>query len=119
IHFKTGLSDEEVAADLGAASAFIFASFEDFGIAPVEAMAAGTPIIAYKAGGALDYAIPGKTGEFFEEQTVESLKQALADFNPRHYKPETLKRQAQHFSAKNFQSSLREFLERNVSPRNQ
>ena len=50
---------------------FIICSYEDFGIVPVEAMAAGTPVIAYKAGGALDYVMP-KTGKFFEEQTVDS-----------------------------------------------
>lgn len=110
IHFKTGLTDEEVAADVAAAEAFIFASFEDFGIAPVEALAAGTPVVAYKAGGALDYVKPGKTGELFNKQTVESLVEALSDFNSKNYRAEILQKQAEHFSAANFRRHVRSFV---------
>ena len=48
-------------------------NMDDFGIVAVEAMAAGTPVIAYNKGGALDYVVPGKTGLFFEKQTVKEL----------------------------------------------
>src|SRR5690606_8885611 len=54
VTFITNASDEDVAEHMKKAEAFIIAAFEDFGITPVEAMAAGTPVIAYKAGGALD-----------------------------------------------------------------
>lgn len=110
ILFKTGASDEEVAADLASAEGFIFASFEDFGIVSIEAMAAGTPVIAYKAGGALDYIIPGKTGEFFNEQTVDSLAEALENFNPKKYKDDKLTAHADSFSADNFRRRIREFV---------
>ncbi len=114
VRFLEGMSDDEVAQELINAQAFLFASFEDFGIAPVEALAAGTPALAYKAGGALDYVVPGKTGEFFEEQTVESLVAVLQKFDPKKYKTKSIQNHAQQFSAVNFQAKLREFLKSNI-----
>ena len=66
---------------------FIFPGLEDFGIAPLEAQAAGRPVIAFAGGGALETVVAGRTGEFFAEQTVESLKQVLAGFRPGAYDP--------------------------------
>lgn len=63
------------------AKAFLFPSEEPFGIAPVEALAAGCPVIAFKKGGAKDYIIDGKNGLFFESQTVNSLASAIQKFN--------------------------------------
>jgi glycosyltransferase involved in cell wall biosynthesis len=65
---------------LSNAKAFIFAAEEDFGIAPVEAQAHGTPVIAFGKGGIRDSVIPGKTGIFFQEQTPESLIDAIEYF---------------------------------------
>jgi glycosyltransferase involved in cell wall biosynthesis len=66
------------------ARAFVFAAEEDFGIAPVEAQACGTPVIAYAKGGALEtihgLEHPEPTGVFFEEQSVEAVRQAIAQF---------------------------------------
>jgi glycosyltransferase involved in cell wall biosynthesis len=81
IQFITDASDEVVATEMGQAEAFIFAAFEDFGITPVEAMAVGTPVIAYKAGGALDYVIEGKTGLFFSSQSSQALMALLSHIN--------------------------------------
>lgn len=58
--------------------AFIFPGEEDFGIAPVEAMACGKPVLAYAKGGALETVVAGETGEFFYEQSVESMEDGLA-----------------------------------------
>lgn len=91
-------------------NAFILASLEPFGIAPIEAMAAGTPVIAYKAGGALDYVVPGKTGEFFAEQTVESLAQALQKFDSSTYDARAIRYHAARFSEESFAKSMRKFL---------
>lgn len=103
ITFTGKLSDSaDVAAHVAAAEAFLFCGVDDFGISPVEALAAGTPVIAYKVGGALDYIVPGKTGEFFTEQTVESLKIALQNFNPAFYNSEEIKKSAERFSEENF-----------------
>jgi len=93
------------------ARAFIFPGLEDFGIAPVEAQAAGRPVIAYAGGGALDTVIPGQTGEFFAEQTVDSLKGALEAFDPNAYDPAICRASAERFSVERFENELRAFLE--------
>jgi len=76
ITFKTGLGAEQIAKLLSESELFLFPGIEDFGIAPVEALASGTPVVAYNQGGALDY-VNKDTGLFFENQTPESLGQAL------------------------------------------
>jgi glycosyltransferase involved in cell wall biosynthesis len=77
ITFITNASDEDVAQIVGSSEAFIFPGVDDFGISAVEALAAGTPVIAYKDGGALDYVIEGKTGQFFNNQSVQSLTKSI------------------------------------------
>ena len=79
--------------------AFLFPGLEDFGIAPVEAMSAGRPVISLRGGGALDTIVPGKTGAFFDEQTPQALAQAVAEFNPRAYDPAACRAQAERFSS--------------------
>lgn len=110
IHFKSEVDDDTMPDELAAAEAFLFASYEDFGIAPVEAMAAGTPVIAFKAGGAQDYVIPGKTGEFFDKQTVESLVAAIEAFQPARYKTDVLQAHAKKFSAAAFRREIKSYL---------
>ncbi len=63
--------------------AFVFPGVEDFGITPVEAQAAGSPVIALNQGGALETVVSGETGYFFEDQSVDSLLQAITDFENR------------------------------------
>lgn len=104
-------SDEEVVRHMGEAEAFIMAAFEDFGITPVEAMAAGTPVIAYKAGGALDYVTPGLTGTFFTEQTAESLAECLKSFDASSYDSAAIQKAAQNFSVEQFHNSLKKTIE--------
>lgn len=102
ITFLDNASDKEVEKHMGEASAFIIAAFEDFGITPVEALASGTPVIAYKAGGALDYVVPKKTGLFFEKQSVSSLKQTLLDFEKTNFSTKEIAAFAQKFSQARF-----------------
>ncbi len=90
--------------------AFLFPGLEDFGIAPVEAMGAGRPVIAYAAGGALDTVASGVTGELFAEQSVECLTATLADFRTRCYDPAECRAQAEKFSVENFRRKLVDFL---------
>jgi glycosyltransferase involved in cell wall biosynthesis len=111
ITFPTDVSDEALPRFLAGAEAFLFAAHEDFGVAPVEAMAAGTPVIAYQAGGALDYVIPGETGEFFLKQTAESLSQVLTDFKSSSYDPAAIRKHAEAFSAQAFTTQVRTFLD--------
>lgn len=114
VKFVTNASDDDIADYLQAAEAFIFPNVDDFGIAAVEALAAGTPVVAYKDGGALDYILPGKTGEFFDEQTVESLVSVLEVFNGRHYNPEEIKSYSEKFSNKSFSLSISKLIDQHV-----
>lgn len=105
IKFIERASDEEIAQHMQTAKAFIFPGLDDFGIVAVEALAAGTPVIAFKAGGALDY-VNEKTGLFFEDQTVESLEKALKDFDPKSFDSQKIQAEAQKFSPENFQKKV-------------
>ncbi len=91
--------------------AFIFPGLEDFGIAPVEAMAAGRPVIAFAGGGALDTVKPGVSGELFGEQTPESLRAVLAQFDADDYDPTACRAQAERFSVENFRNRLCGYIE--------
>jgi len=110
ITFPENVSDAEMPAQLSSAEAFLFASFDDFGISPVEALAAGTPVIAYKAGGALDYVVPGKTGEFYTEQTIESMAAAIKKFDGTKYNPKEIQKFATQFSPENFRENMATFI---------
>ncbi|HEX7964053.1 MAG TPA: glycosyltransferase [Candidatus Saccharimonadales bacterium] len=106
VTFAPPADDQAVARYMAAAQGFIFASFDDFGVTPVEAMAAGTPVIAYKAGGAFDYVEEGKTGLFFDEQTPESLAKTLKTFDPTQFKPEIIRKKAEEFSPAVFRQKM-------------
>lgn len=112
ITFDTNASDEAVAQHMATAQAFIFAAEEDFGITPVEAMAAGTPVIAYQAGGALDYVIPGKTGEFFNDQGLDSLTEALEAFDSTKFDSKIIQFAAQQFSSELFRENIQLYLDK-------
>ena len=81
ITFKSALTDSQLIKELQSATAFLFPGLDDFGIAPVEALASGCPVIAYKDGGALDYIKEYKTGLFFNKQSVDSLAKTIKIFN--------------------------------------
>ena len=107
----TGFADDAKLAELASvSSAFVFASQEDFGIAPVEALAMGLPVIAYKSGGALDYIEPGKTGEFFDTQSVESIKQVLQTFKPATYKTSYIRQSAEAFNTDQFSKQIKRYV---------
>jgi len=71
---------DELKDIITAAKAVIFPGKEDFGLVPIEAMSCGTPVIAFRAGGALETVTEGVTGEFFDEQTPESLNRTIEKF---------------------------------------
>lgn len=110
VTFPSNVSDEQMGQYMARAEAFLFAAYEDFGVTPVEAMAAGTPVIAYKAGGALDYVQEGKTGLFYTEQTVESLCDALARFPSYSFDHQTITKAAAAFAPSVFATHLTEFI---------
>jgi glycosyltransferase involved in cell wall biosynthesis len=117
IRFITDASDSDVASLLAQSAAFIFTPIEDFGIAPIEALASGTPVLAFKAGGALDYIEPGKNGDFFGEQTVVSLVEALKKFDPKKYNINDIRSSAKRFSSRNFQIAMLKFLDQKLQNR--
>ena len=80
IVFTGRVSDEKLRELYSYSKALIFPGVEDFGIVPLEAQAAGAPVIAYGCGGVLETVIDGKTGLFFNEQTSESLNEAINKF---------------------------------------
>jgi glycosyltransferase involved in cell wall biosynthesis len=111
IEFKGNLSDEESSDYYKDCQAFLFPGEDDFGITPVEAMGMGKPVIALGKGGALETVIPGKTGEFFREESVESLMQIMTSFNPSKYDQIICKKQAEKFSEKIFKQKIQEFVD--------
>ena len=94
--------------------AFVFAAEEDFGITPVEAQAAGAPVIAYGKGGVVETVLPGRTGILFHEQTVPALKQAVKDFEAQkdRFSIEALRENALRFSKPRFQREVQELIDR-------
>jgi glycosyltransferase involved in cell wall biosynthesis len=97
---------------LSEAKAFVFAAEEDFGILPVEAQACGTPVIAFKKGGTLESVVEGKTGLFFEEQTVESIMNAVMQFDSGEFEfdVEEIVKHADGFSTKRFKKEFLDFI---------
>lgn len=106
IEFVGRVSDGELAKLYGQAQAVVFAANEDAGIVPLEAMAAGRPVLAYGAGGSLESIVPGVTGEFFSEQTVDSLVAALRAFRPDAYDPAAIRARALTFDETAFADKI-------------
>jgi glycosyltransferase involved in cell wall biosynthesis len=112
ITFTGHVTDERVVELFAGAEAFIFPLLDDFGVVSVEAMAAGTPVIAYKAGGALDYIKPGENGEFFSPQSVKALTAALRSFDAKKYDHARIASFARKFSDDTFAQNITDFLEK-------
>lgn len=110
ITFLDNVSDDDVPRFVATAEAFLFASFEDFGVTPVEAMAAGTPVVAYKAGGALDYVTPGKTGLFFDKQTPGSLAKVLESYNSSDFDAKAVRAKAREFGTDKFRQNIEKLI---------
>ena len=107
-------TDEAVADYYKNCLAFIFPGEDDFGIAPVEAMGWGKPVLALKAGGAEETILPGMTGEFFEAATPEVLADGVRRLraNLEHYSPLVIRKWAEKFSAIRFRKEFMEFVEK-------
>jgi glycosyltransferase involved in cell wall biosynthesis len=103
--------DEQLPELYGKATALLFPQHEDAGIVPLEAMACGTPVIAYDRGGAKDYVKANETGMFFSEQTPASLKEVLSRFDAGKFHPETLREHARQFGSVRFRERVKEFVE--------
>ena len=109
--FLGKISDEDLRKEYQKAKALVFPQLEDFGIVPLEAMACGTPVIAYGKGGALETVKENISGLFFDEQTEDSLVKAIQKFEKKKWDEEKISDSVSEFSSARFRSALRHFLE--------
>lgn len=107
-------SDEELTRYYEGARAFVFAADEDFGIAPVEALGFGVPVIAFRKGGLLETVIEGVSGEFFDAQTPEVLADAVRRFmeNEKKYNKEEIIKSTKRFSKEVFKKEMEEYIDK-------
>ncbi len=105
------LTDDELASYYGKSRAFVFAADEDFGIVSLEAQAAGIPVICFRDSGMAETVVEGKTGEFFDKQTVESFKSALEKFDNGWYDSKLCRKNAERFSEERFRKEFKKFVD--------
>jgi glycosyltransferase involved in cell wall biosynthesis len=111
IVFLGRVSDDGLRSVFANARALLFPGVEDFGIVPVEAQAAGTPVIALGKGGALETVREGVTGLFFGSQIAESLCGAIEAFEAKRWDSDACRKNASKFSASAFKSRMRGILQ--------
>lgn len=111
VHLLGRQPDNVVKEYYSKCKAFIFPTEEDFGITPVEAQACGRPVIAYSKGGALETVIDGITGIFFDEQSAESLIEAVHRFEKMKVKKENCRQNAEKFSNERYDIEMKQFIE--------
>ena len=97
------------------AKALVFAAEEDFGIAPVEAMACGTPVIAFGRGGATESVVDGETGLFFDEQSPAGIAAAVERFEGKTFDAHAIRRHAEWFRPERFREEISALLHREWS----
>jgi glycosyltransferase involved in cell wall biosynthesis len=117
VEFVGWVSQEQLAQYYQGCSALIFPGEEDFGIVPLEAMAAGKPVIAYRRGGTLETVIDtgdARTGIFFKDQNVESLLGAIEQFHETTFDPYKIREQALRFDRSIFKMRMKDFLEKKI-----
>ncbi len=111
IHFKKDLAASELRDLYRNAKAFVYAGIEDFGMAFVEAMACGTPVVAFRRGGILDIVTDDHFGVLFGDQSVEALIQSLEVFKGKDYEPDLLRKRSLDFSEPVFKDRFHRLLE--------
>ena len=105
------LPQKDVDTALREARALLFAAEEDFGLVPVEAQAAGTPVIAFGKGGACESVINNVTGVLFYDQTAEAVIEAVLASESMKFDPDTLKHNAMGFEPRVFRAALRQWID--------
>ena len=115
INFVKQLNDDDIVKYFVESKAFIFPGLDDFGIVAVESLSAGTPVIAYKDGGALDYIDAGINGVFFNDQSVESLSDALIDFQKTKFNPDNIRQSSNKFNFDSFKKNIKSFIQGKIN----
>lgn len=111
VEFLGYVADSDLPDLMARCKAFLFPGLEDFGITPVQAQAAGRPVIAFGGGGALDTVIPGKTGEHFHEMTVDSLAEVMQNFDGDAYDSAVIRAHAEQFDTSVFNQQITAYVE--------
>ena len=119
IRFLGRLPRPDMLKRIARARGFAFAALEDFGIAPVEALACGTPVAAYGQGGVLDSQVDGVTGRLFPEQTPEAVLSAVEAVEASSWDPAVLRRHAARFSPERFAHEMRSLVESSWAARHE
>ena len=109
VEFLGNISREEVIDSFFRARALIFPGVEDFGITPLESLASGTPVIAYRAGGVLE-TLTDKTAHFFDSVSIEELIRTVDAFEQKNFKKEDLYERAEEFSKEKFKSNILNYI---------
>lgn len=116
IEFIPRISDPlELSKIVSEAKGFVFPSLEPFGIAPIEALATGTPVLAFNQGGAQDYIKDGENGVFFNEQSSTSILKAVEKFEKTSFDAKKVSESAKRFSKENFKKNFEEEIKRNFN----
>ncbi len=115
VEFMGEVTDKKKWELMAGAKAYIFpAELEDFGITPVESMAAGTSVIAFRSGGVMETVIDGKTGVFFDEASTVSLIKGIKKFEKSNIKSEDCLKQAKKFSTERFKKEMETFIKKHA-----
>jgi len=116
VKFLLRQSDEAVNGYLSGCKALLFPGEEDFGITPLEANAAGRPVVAFRGGGATETIVDGFNGVFFDQPTVASMNSAIEKLESMHWEPEAIRGHAEKYDIAVFQRRILAAL-RKASPR--
>ena len=106
VEFLGKVSEDDLQNYYRRARGLIFPQIEDFGIVPLEAMAQGTPVIAYAQGGALETVEDGVSGHYFHEQSASALQEAVIAFEKMDFDPSQVRAQAEKFAPDEFARQL-------------
>lgn len=112
VEFLGRISDEELYEVYSKAQAFLFPQEEDFGIVAIEALASGRPVIAFRSGDIVEHIKDGENGIFFDDQTKESVINAVKKFKEIDFDSNFIRSTALNFSKENFQEKIKKIVER-------